>query len=77
MTATFEAHCPTIECDGCAGSIRRSLGKLPGVQSVAVDVDAKDVLVQFDPAQTGPAALRERLTLAGFASEPQEQEQAQ
>ena len=74
MTATFEAHCPTIECDGCAGSIRRSLGKLSGVQSVTVDVEAKDVLVQFDADQTSPAALRERLTLAGFAPE---QEQAQ
>ena len=69
MTATFEAHCPTIECDGCAASIRRTLGKLAGVAHVTVEVAAKNVLVQFDPAQTGVAALRERLTLAGFEPE--------
>ena len=69
MTATFEAHCPTIECDGCAASIRRTLGKLAGVTQVTVEVGAKNVIVQFDPAQTGVAALRERLNQAGFEPE--------
>jgi copper chaperone CopZ len=66
MTATFQAHCPTIECDGCALSIRRTLGRVAGVQHITVEVAAQNVLVQFDPEQTGVAALRERLTLAGF-----------
>lgn len=71
MTATFEAHCPTIECDGCANSIRRTLGKAVGVESVTVEVAAKNVRVQYDPAQTDATALRERLTRAGFEPEPE------
>lgn len=72
MTATFEAHCPTIECDGCASSIQRTLGKVAGVERVAVEVAAKQVQVQYDPAQTDPAALRERLSRAGFEPEPEQ-----
>jgi copper chaperone len=71
MTATFEAHCPTIECDGCAASIRRTLGKLAGVQQVTVEVEAKNVLVQFDPNEVGVPALRERLIKAGFEPDPE------
>ena len=66
MSATFQAHCPTIECDGCATSIQRTLGNLTGVEKVMVMIDAKNVLVQFDPTKIGPATMRERLRLAGF-----------
>lgn len=66
MTATYEAHCPTIECDACAAAIKRTVGRLAGVEHITVEVAAKNVLVQFDSTQTSVAALRERLTKAGF-----------
>ncbi|MCW3099498.1 MAG: hypothetical protein JWL77_5116 [Chthonomonadaceae bacterium] len=66
MTSTFEAHCPTIECDACAVSIQRTLGHLAGVEKVTVEVAAKNVVVQFDPTKIGPSTMRERLRLAGF-----------
>ena len=66
MTATFEAHCPAIECDGCAASIKRALGRVEGVRNVAVEVAEKNVLVEFDPTLTGVGALRARLVKAGF-----------
>lgn len=72
MTSTFQAHCPSIECDGCANSIQRTLGHLTGVEKVMVVVDAKNVLVQFDPTKIGPSTMRERLRLAGFSPDQEQ-----
>ncbi|HZO89247.1 MAG TPA: heavy-metal-associated domain-containing protein [Chthonomonadaceae bacterium] len=69
MAATLQAHCPAIHCEGCANAIKRSLGKLAGVHSVEVDIPGKNVTVQYDEAQVGPGAIRERLLQAGFAPE--------
>jgi copper chaperone CopZ len=62
--ATFTA--PAITCEGCAGSIKRSLGKLAGVESVEVEIPTKKVEVEFDPAATSEENIRQRLELAGF-----------
>jgi copper chaperone CopZ len=62
--ATFTA--PGIHCDGCADSIKRSLGRLPGVQTVEVDVADKRVDVKFDESATDEQSLRQRLEMAGF-----------
>ncbi len=70
MWETFETSCPAIECEGCAASIRRSLGRLPGVRETAVDVDGKSVKVTYDPGLVGEADLRARLTAAGFPPVP-------
>lgn len=64
MTTTFTA--PDIECAGCAASIQKALGRAPGVQSLAVDIDAKTVQIAFDEAQTSRDALAETLTEMGF-----------
>jgi copper chaperone CopZ len=58
-----------IECEGCANSIQRALGKLEGVQSVEVDIEGKNVTVQYAAAQTSEAAIRERLEQAGFPAD--------
>ena len=70
QTVIFTA--PAIECEGCAASIRRALGKAPGVGNVAVDVAQKRVTVAYDAAQVAPDALAERLTAAGFPAAPSE-----
>ncbi|HXG24764.1 MAG TPA: heavy-metal-associated domain-containing protein [Chthonomonadales bacterium] len=59
-------NAPTIHCEGCASSIKRSLGKLPGVRRVEVDIGARCVRVQYDAAQVDDAAIRARLAMAGF-----------
>lgn len=68
MTRTV-FHAPAIHCEGCANSIKRSLSRLQGVGTVQVDVVAKRVEVEHDPAQVTEAALRERLAQAGFPTE--------
>jgi copper chaperone CopZ len=69
-SATFRA--PAIHCDGCAAAIKRSLGRLAGVQAVEVAVDAKTVAVDFDAAQADRQAISSRLDAAGFPAEPVE-----
>ncbi|MCC6730639.1 MAG: heavy-metal-associated domain-containing protein [Chthonomonadales bacterium] len=60
---------PDIHCDGCARSIARSLGGLPGVGAVEVDIAAKRVRVEYDGATIDEAAIRSRLADAGFPAE--------
>lgn len=62
------AHAPAIHCEGCAQSIKNSLGKLSGVQSVAVDVEQKNVTITFDAALTSPDKILVRLDAAGFSA---------
>lgn len=67
---TFQARCPDIECDGCANSIQRALGRLAGVQSVQVDVTEKRVSVEYESANVTAEAIRSRLEQAGFPADP-------
>ncbi len=67
---TFTGYAPAIHCDGCANSIKRSLGKLSGIQDVQVDITHKTIRVAYDPAQITEDAVRARLDAAGFPAEP-------
>ena len=50
MESSFSA--PGIVCDGCAATIARALGALPGVTEVGVDVEQKAVSVTHEPGVT-------------------------
>jgi copper chaperone CopZ len=69
MTNRWTGHSSEIECDGCANSIRRTLGKIDGVSEVEVEVAEKRIQVQYDPAKTNEASIKERLSLAGFPAD--------
>jgi len=64
MEITLRA--PAIECDGCARSIKKALGKLAGVESVEVDVVRKEVTVLFDEGLVHQQDLEAALARAGF-----------
>ena len=66
ITTTFVA--PEIECQGCATSIKKSVGALPGVASVTVAVDAKRVEITHDDT-VSVAVLRETMQKTGFTAE--------
>lgn len=57
---------PDIKCEGCASSIRRTLGKLGGIGSVAVDVAERTVAVQYDGEVVTVDQIAARLAQAGF-----------
>lgn len=65
--------CQGIECDACANAIKRSVGRLSGVNEVVVDVAAKAVTVTYSEQADGvpnvPGAIRDRLAEAGFEAE--------
>lgn len=48
--ATLEAA--DISCDHCIQTIRKAVEKLPGVRFVSGDPEKKQVVVEYDAAQT-------------------------
>jgi copper chaperone CopZ len=65
-TATLYAE--KIYCDACAAVITKALRNVPGVGKVNVDVDKKEVLVQFDPAKAKVEDLTAATERKGFHS---------
>jgi copper chaperone CopZ len=55
-----------MSCNACAASIERALGKTPGVRQTSVQFESGQAMVEYDPAQTNPQALADRITAAGF-----------
>lgn len=64
MTAKFRV--PDIECDGCANSIKKTLGSTPGISGVDVDIDAKTVTVDYDPNVLDEPDMADALDDIGF-----------
>ncbi|NUQ70675.1 MAG: heavy-metal-associated domain-containing protein [Chthonomonadales bacterium] len=60
---------PDMHCDGCAASIRQTLGRVEGIDSIEIDVARKAVTVNYDAAKIGIDAIRTRLDDAGFPVE--------
>lgn len=57
-----------MHCAGCAGSVDRGLRRLTGITDVRVELAAKMVSVEHDPA-VKPPQLIEHLNGAGFRAE--------
>ncbi|GGP23199.1 heavy-metal-associated domain-containing protein [Silvimonas iriomotensis] len=55
-----------MSCSGCAGTVSRVLKNIEGVQSAAVNLDAGNAQVEFDPALTGPDAFKTAIEDAGY-----------
>lgn len=67
--STVAYSVPDISCEGCANAIKRALGTLRGVESVAVDVQSKRVTVDYAEDQVGPEDIRRRIDDAGYEPE--------
>ena len=64
-TTTLTA--PDIECEGCANSIKKSVGTLGGVREIQVDIDAKKITVAHDD-ETMPDQIKAAVEKAGFTT---------
>ena len=64
--AIITLTCSQIECSACAIAIKRSLGRLEGVDVVDVDFETKTVNVRFNNAMLSTEKIRARLTAAGY-----------
>ena len=64
-STTTTVIAPDIVCGGCAGAIRKALGKVEGVSDVVVDVEAKSVSVEHD-GEVSRQRIVQVLDVAGF-----------
>ena len=55
-----------MTCGGCVKSVTRLLEGVEGVEKAEVSLENKNAVVEFDPAQTNPAALIEAVEDGGF-----------
>jgi copper chaperone CopZ len=55
-----------IHCDGCEQRISQALERMDGVQTVDASAQTQRIVIETDPAQTGPDQLHERLDLLGY-----------
>ena len=57
---------PELHCGACEQAVQKGLGRLAGISSVAVDLTAKTVAIQFDPAEVTESELKGAIENAGF-----------
>ncbi|MGH2812279.1 MAG: copper ion binding protein [Actinomycetota bacterium] len=57
---------PQVHCDHCISSIEGAVGALEGVSRVKVDLDRKDVSVEFDDTSTGLDRIVEAIEEQGY-----------
>ena len=67
-TKTVVLDVPGMTCKFCPITIRKALGKVPGVIKATADFDTKTATVTFDPAKTNIKALTEATKNAGYKS---------
>jgi copper chaperone CopZ len=58
---TVLLNVPDISCEHCERTITQALAPLDGVQSVAVDIPAKRVRVEYDPSRVDPERMQQTL----------------
>ena len=65
-TVTYSV--PAVSCGHCKMRIERSVGELPGVASVEVDVDARQAVIAYGPPAT-PTEIEALLEEIGYPPE--------
>lgn len=64
--ARIRARIGGLHCSLCTGTIERALGRLPGVEQVAVSLTHEQALVEYDPRRIGPQLLLQTLRDIGY-----------
>ena len=59
-----------MTCAACQAHVDRAVSKLDGVQSVAVNLLAGSMLVDYDPAQVTPGDICNAVDRAGYSASP-------
>src|SRR5216684_984028 len=63
----FLAKISGLHCSLCTGTIEKALGRLPGVQKVAVSLTHEQALVEFDPGVITPQDILRTLKDIGYS----------
>lgn len=70
METTTQVKTAGMSCQHCVMAVKKSVGALPGVKSVDVDLKAGLVTVTHDAGQPDREAIRRAIRDAGY--EPQD-----
>lgn len=65
---TVTLDVPGMTCKFCPITVRKALGKVPGVTEVKASYDTKTATATYDPDQTNVEALIKATTEAGYPS---------
>ncbi len=70
---TEEAFLPIdgMTCASCVRRVEKSLAKLPGVESAAVNLATEQATVRFNPAMVGRNEFRQAVERAGYGLRPE------
>lgn len=60
---------PAMTCPTCPVTIKKALMKEPGIASVTVRYEKKELIVSFDDAKTTPDAIMKSTAAVGFPSQ--------
>ena len=63
---TSSLHVTGMTCGGCENAVKRAVGKLGGVTAVTASHEAEQVVVTYDEAQVGLAAITEKIEKLGY-----------
>ena len=55
-----------ITCEHCVKTIKEAIVNLVGIFSVEVNIEKKQVIIEFDEKQAKPEDLIDKITEAGF-----------
>lgn len=55
-----------MSCEHCVKAVKSAVGALPGVSGVTVDLKAKTVTVDYDPAQCKQESIRAQIEDQGY-----------
>jgi copper ion binding protein len=58
-----------MTCGGCENAVKRAVGQMPGVSSVAASHQDQRVDVAFDESQVGVEAIRQKIEKLGYKVE--------
>lgn len=58
-----------MRCGHCKSAVEKAVGALAGVASASVDLAAKTLTVEFDPAQINITKIKESVEEEGFTVE--------
>lgn len=57
---------PDISCEHCKNAIEQAVGAMPGVRTVSVAIDPKQVSIEYDPATVTLDQIKETLDEEGY-----------
>lgn len=67
-TRTVTLDVQNMTCAACPITVKKAIGKVPGVVSATVDYDSKSAVVTFDADKTSVEAITRATANAGYPS---------